>query len=152
MKRSDDIGERFWSKVNKTDTCWLWLAYTDGLGYGRFNSPVENKSHRQSYRMEIGPIPAGMVVMHSCDVRNCVNPAHLSVGTQADNVRDMAAKGRGRGGDVRGIKNPCAKLTPAKVAIIRDLANAGVVQRRLAEQFNVSPMTISRVVRMETWA
>ncbi|UOF77959.1 endonuclease [Caudoviricetes sp.] len=94
MKTSE---QRFWAKVQVTDTCWLWLASTRGAGYGQFwtGERLED-AHRYSYRMHKGAIPQGQVVMHSCDNRLCVNPDHLSLGTQKDNLLDMYAKGRNR--------------------------------------------------------
>ena len=144
--------ERFLPKVDKTDTCWLWTACTDALGYGRINALGENKAHRLSYRLYRGDIPTGMKILHSCDVRNCVNPDHLRIGTQAENVRDSVERGRWRGGDVRGVKNPMARLTPAAVAEIRRSVAGGTPQIEMARRFSVSPMTISRAVRRETWA
>lgn len=87
--------ERFWDKVNKTDTCWLWTANTSH-GYGLFM--VEGKrvrTHVYSFIIANGGYEKGLVVCHSCDTPTCVNPAHLSIGTQADNLRDMYQKGRG---------------------------------------------------------
>jgi hypothetical protein len=91
--------ERFWSKVDKTGDCWIWKASLTHSGYGQFyhqGGPV--RAHRLSYEMEYGPIPNGMYVLHSCDTPACVNPKHLSVGTQKDNLEDMKSKGRGNGG------------------------------------------------------
>ena len=86
---------RFWDKVNKTDTCWLWTGNTEKIGYGIFKLKGKAlKAHRLSYAYHKNSIPAGNMVLHRCDVRNCVNPDHLFLGTQTDNMRDMTAKGR----------------------------------------------------------
>lgn len=91
------VEQRFWDKVEKTDGCWLWIAALHGHGYGRFTPSTDSEelAHRFSWKLHFGAIPAGMCVMHICDVRNCVHPDHLVVGTQGDNIRDMFAKGRG---------------------------------------------------------
>lgn len=81
------------------DGCWRWTGATSPDGYGKWRDRGTRKilsAHRLMYEMEVGPIPPGMVVMHTCDCPPCVNPAHLRVGTQQDNLRDMASKGRHR--------------------------------------------------------
>lgn len=85
--------ERFWAKVNKTDTCWLWTACVAYPGYGRFgvggarrNGGYIALAHRWSYEESFGPIPEGLVLDHLCGVKNCVNPAHLEVVTPAENA------------------------------------------------------------------
>jgi hypothetical protein len=86
--------ERFWNKVEKTDDCWNWQGGKDRDGYGHIR--VEGKlwqAHRYSTLLD-GRDPIGKVVMHRCDNPSCVNPNHLSLGTQADNVYDMVAKRR----------------------------------------------------------
>lgn len=78
--------------------CWLWTARIGGNGYGSITTPGgsrKEQAHRVSYKDFIGPIPAGMCVLHKCDVRACVNPNHLWLGTKKDNTADMDAKGRG---------------------------------------------------------
>jgi HNH endonuclease/helix-turn-helix protein len=87
--------ERFWQKVLKTETCWLWTAYKKPDGHGTFNRGKRMAlAHRYSYELHCGVIPHGMLVCHKCDVPSCVNPDHLFLGTPDDNVRDCIRKGR----------------------------------------------------------
>jgi len=78
--------------------CWLFTGYVDDLGYGIIakNKPVRLKAHRAAYSVFVADIPANMDVMHTCDVRCCVNPQHLKIGTHQDNMTDMSRKGRAR--------------------------------------------------------
>lgn len=87
----------FWSKVKKTKTCWLWIGRLQEKGYGksaRINGEV--RTHRVSWTLANGPIPKDLKILHKCDVRNCVRPTHLFIGTTADNQRDAQRKGRMR--------------------------------------------------------
>lgn len=95
MSKKASIEERFFDKVNKTDSCWLWTGSLTSRGYGSIGVDGKNVSaHRLSYMLFNGDIPDGFVVCHSCDVPACVNPEHLWVGTASDNMKDMVAKNR----------------------------------------------------------
>jgi hypothetical protein len=90
------LAERFWEKVNvgTPDECWTWAACTNPLGYGWIN--VNNSgelAHRISWLINHGEIPEGLVICHKCDNPPCVNPNHLFLGTQKDNMQDYARKG-----------------------------------------------------------
>lgn len=137
------LAERFWAKVAKAgdDECWLWTAAKFATGYGGIGSGASKTlyAHRVSYEINCGPIPDGKFVLHRCDVRACVNPAHLFVGESVDNVRDMLSKGRGSG-----------KLTPAQVAEIRQMLGS-VKQRAIAKMFGVSQSAVMRISTKRGW-
>lgn len=86
------LKERFWEKVEKTPTCWLWLGAHNGK-YGKFWDGTKVVfAHRMAYELENGP--TNQLVLHSCDVPLCVRPSHLFVGSQSDNIQDCIQKGR----------------------------------------------------------
>lgn len=145
--------KRFWDKVKKGPKCWLWTGATVSKGYGSIS--IKKKffgAHRLSWIMERGSIPEGLHVLHRCDVRACVRPSHLFLGTNSDNVADRVAKGRE--GDRSGEKNGAAKLTAKEVLKIRrlysDKKNA-VSYTYLAAVFGVSKPQIARIVNRSSW-
>jgi hypothetical protein len=92
--------DRFWAKVDKTDTCWIWTEGVDKDGYGKTTwGGMHVRTHRLAYELTYGPIPEGFLLLHSCDTPRCVRPDHLTPGTQQDNIRDRDAKGRASSGD-----------------------------------------------------
>lgn len=146
--------QRFWAKVDKQDGgCWPWTACTV-QGYGRIKiggrRGEQLDAHRLSYEMARGPIPSALVVMHSCDNRLCVNPAHLSLGTVGDNNRDRDQKGRCS--TKQGQENLAAKLTEDQVREIRRLAAGRLrTQKEIAAAHGVSVRTIESIVAGKTW-
>jgi hypothetical protein len=137
--------ERFWNKVDKSGDCWVWTAGKI-QGYGSFSQ--DNKhipAHRYSWFIHNGPIPDGLLICHHCDNRPCVNPAHLFLGTRADNQRDMAEKGR----SLFGERNSRSKLTEADVLAIR--GNNDLSRYELAELFNVSYSNITSIITRQRW-
>ena len=128
--------------------CWLWAAATRG-GYGAININGKLQSaHRASWELENGPIPEGMHVCHSCDVKSCVNPAHLFLGTQADNMRDRDEKGRGAIGEKIGT----SKLTEDDVNKIREEFDYGqFTQQEVGDYYGVSQRAISDILNYNTW-
>lgn len=142
------MSDRFWEKVDvgSPDGCWNWLASLDADGYGSFESTV---AHGVSWVLSHGEIPKGIYVCHTCDNRACVNPAHLFLGTQLDNMKDMVSKGRGK--DHHGENNPKAKLTTVDVEDIHALSCMGVSVEVLSKEFKVHPATIQWVLSGKSW-
>lgn len=138
--------------------CWYWIGSRSDIGYGTFGPSrrygcAEIMAHRISWVLNVGAIPAGLKVLHMCDVRACVNPNHLFLGTQADNVHDMITKGRGRNTPKPGEKNGAAKLNNKKVIAMRNRYATGDVSfKTLAKEFNVSTMTAYRAVVHQSWS
>ncbi len=142
---------RFWSKVDTTGDCWIWLASTSD-GYGNFWMDNRKwKAHRFSYELEHGPIPEGLIICHRCDDRKCVRPEHLFLGTHKDNSQDREKKGRG--GDFRGENNWCSLLTEDEVREILYLYRQGdTSQTELGERFGVRQTAISAITRGINWS
>lgn len=140
--------ERFWSKVRKTDDCWLWLGSRSDTGYGCFYDGRAYSAHRYSWELANGPVPHGLCVLHRCDVRACVRPDHLWLGTKRENSRDMAEKGRHLGPDSAGENHGLAKLTDDDVRLIRSSRETGVA---LAARLGVSVSLVSLVRRRKAW-
>lgn len=132
--------------------CWLWSAgRTKKSGYGQTSQSHRHMvAHRVSWRLHRGAIPEGLKVLHRCDVPACVNPDHLFLGTQADNVADMMAKGRNnlRKYGYRPRRN--GKLTPTDVLNIRRMAGQKF-QKEIAADFGVNKGTISKILTGIRW-
>lgn len=140
---------RLWSQVEKSPGCWVWTGYLRNGQHGAMSiNDREIYVHRLSYAIHHGPIPQGKVVCHRCDNPPCVQPDHLFLGDQQDNVSDMRAKGRGKNPPRHaGEVHPAASLTDAQVTEIRERwARGGVRQRDLAEGYGVSQSTIWRLI------
>lgn len=145
----NDILKRFWSKVNKTEKCWLWTACVHGNGYGGFTIlRKETPPHRFSWIIHRGDIPRGYWVLHKCDVRLCVNPDHLFIGDVRDNTQDMVIKLRQAKGENQGL----SKLTTDQVIEMRKLYVPRKTSLRfLANKFNVSPSQVCAIVHRKVW-
>ncbi len=147
---------RFWAKVaiGSPDVCWEWQAGSLPDGYGTFHlGGRDRRAHRVAYELRVGVIPAGQHVLHRCDNPSCVNPAHLFLGTHADNMKDMAAKGRGLGHrGPRGERNARSTLNESQVRAIRWLCEVGNSQRAVSRLFGVSQGHVSDVVNGKRWA
>lgn len=136
---------RFWAKVNRTETCWIWTACKSLTGYGqigREKSRDRFAAHRVSWVIENGPIADGLLVLHRCDNPSCVRPSHLFLGTDADNVNDMIEKGR----EAKGFSFPQTKLSNDQILYIRRAYSYGITQVELAQEFGVCQPHISDIV------
>lgn len=128
--------------------CWLWTGRERSCGYGRMS--VANRTelaHRLAYKLFRGSIPLGLSVCHRCDQPACVNPAHLFLGTHADNMRDKAEKGRAPLGE----RNGSARLTATQVRRIRARRASGATLRELAGEYGVTMAAISLIALRRKW-
>jgi hypothetical protein len=143
---------RFFANVLSSDKCWFWRGAVNADGYGSIGDErCRNglRAHRVVYQMVYGKIPKGLSVLHSCDVRRCVNPLHLWLGTQADNMRDAALKGRIVA--PKGEYHPKSVFTWSFVRKMRSLYARGVTQVEIAKRFHTRQGTIGRILRNEGW-
>lgn len=145
--------QKFWKNTiipKDRGQCWLYKRVT-GEGYGDMsNRKVYRRAHRFSWELHYGPIPEDMYVCHKCDVRNCVNPDHLFLGTHKDNMEDKYSKGRV--GRCKGIKCGLAKLTEEQVITIKKAIKNGVKLINLARLYDVSDNCIGSIKKGRTWA
>jgi hypothetical protein len=148
------IQDRFMAKVsvpNDPNACWKWKGVPDKKGYGFIWVNSKNAlAHRLSYKLFCGEIAKGMCVCHKCDNPGCVNPKHLFLGTQKENMADMIQKGRSN--KAKGSKNGRAKLKEDDIQEIRKMIDSELTLTQIAKQFNVSQWTISRIKRGNNWS
>ncbi len=123
--------------------CWIWTGKLTFHGYGYAGHHKRNRqpltAHRKSWQIHRGPIPEGKHVLHKCDVRCCVNPDHLYVGTQADNNMD------------RQVRHPNAKIQPSDLPDIRTMLAKGMRHQKIADKYGVTRETICHINRGATW-
>ena len=137
-------------QVGAPNDCWPWTGTVRPNGYGSFSLNGRTVStHRLAYRLATGVDPGRLVVRHRCDNPRCCNPAHLELGTFAQNTRDMHE--RGRWCDRKGSNHPLAKLSEQQVLEIRRRRMAGERGVYLAAVFVVSPPTITRLAKNKGW-
>lgn len=154
------LSVRFWSKAeHMPDGCWNWTGSINNRGYGQFN--IDNRcvlAHRVAYDLANGGITVReegrdqkdkACVLHRCDNKKCVNPAHLFLGTPEENTQDMAGKGRMR--HASGEDSGAAKLTWEKVAEIRAIYTPGSGLKKLAKRYGVTKSTVIEIVKGRTW-
>ena len=150
-RKIQPIEERFWEKVDikGPEDCWEWTSSKDKDGYGDFrNNRKERKVHRFSWFLHYGEIPEGLLVCHHCDNPSCVNPTHLFMGTQKDNIQDALAKGRLKSPGLKGEAHGRAKLTEEQVLSIR---TSGRSEADLARKYNVDRKAIWNIKNHITW-
>jgi hypothetical protein len=156
VKIEQKVIDRFFRNVNKYSDpafselfCWDWKGYKNKKGYGKFGIGREvHYAHRVSWEIANGTPLSAINVCHKCDNPSCVNPSHLFIGTQSDNLNDASVKGR----TSRGESRPAARLTEESVREIIQLhRNGEILQRQLAGQFGVSIATINNIVNKNSW-
>lgn len=134
-------------EVDSETGCWLWLGATGDYGHGVIGAGSRDeglkKAHRVTWEHFRGPIPEDRQVNHTCDVPRCVNPNHLYLGKQADNIRDMVERGR--------ESRPSARLGANEVRAIRSLRAHGVSVAALSEAFGVGAQQVYRIASGKQW-
>ncbi len=143
-----DYIQQFWKQVNKGDDCWLWTGAKTYNGYGGFYANIWGKkfyrAHRFSWYLNNGPIPGEMYVLHECDNRCCVNPAHLRIGLARENSQDMVDKGRSKTGE----KHWNSKLTDSDIYRIRF---GGEPIMQLSREIGIHNAALYRIRNGQTW-
>jgi hypothetical protein len=148
--------ENFWAQVEPVDSgCYEWVGKREKSGYGRVSWHGKKRlTHRVALFLSgrLADLDTKLLVLHRCDNRRCCNPRHLFLGTHSDNTCDAVSKGRQFIPDNRGARSGLSKLTNAQADDIRRLyAAGGVPQRKIATEYGVTQMTVSRIVRGVTY-
>lgn len=158
MRKSFDLAilnilkHEFFSKIQKTRSCWLWKSSFSGHGYGMFRKSIDNNlycigAHRASWIIHHQKkIPDKMLVCHECDNKKCVNPNHLFIGSHQNNSDDKITKNRG----INGEKNGRSKLTDIKVKNILSLHPKESIGE-ISRMFDVDRSTISLIINGKSW-
>lgn len=145
-----NLHERFMAKVEKTESCWVWTARKTCQGYGRISVGNVNKlAHRVAFELFAGDVPNGLHVLHSCDNPSCVNPSHLWLGTNNDNVADKMKKGRAP--SHVGEKNGNSRLTPEDVLAIRIEFNSGISRDELSRNYGIAAQYVNQIAAKKVW-
>lgn len=138
------ISNRFWKKVNRLgpDDCWNWTGFINRYGYGTFGLNLPNRkrvvtAHRLSHEINIGPV-GGFLVMHSCDNRACVNPSHLRLGSNLENMRDRLEKGR-----YQAVSRVTCETRSAVIAGYL----AGLTITNLSQEHGIDVKTVRNILR-----
>lgn len=146
--KPEPLSERFWEKVKIAgpNDCWLWMAGTQRNGYGNvvFDNKFRSVAHRAAWLLTYGSLPKNKNILHKCDVRNCVNPRHLWVGTQKDNMRDMVAKGRSS-------PEKRSHLTVEDVKKIRLARKKGELPASIAKKYRLNVTHVSQIISGHRW-
>ena len=149
MPERMSLEDRFWSRVDKKgpDDCWEWTGYIGDWGYGTMQYGYNSSAHRISYEIAYGPIPKGKKCLHKCDNRKCVNPNHLYLGTQSDNMYDRAKRNpNNQGGREKG-----SKFYEGEAWLMKKLWKSGkFTQGQIAKMFKCSRNTIGHIVNGRT--
>lgn len=147
--RHTPVPDRFWAKVDKSGDCWLWTSAVATSGYGVLNIDGRTvRAHRLSWALANGRIPDGTLGLHRCDVRLCVRPEHLFLGSYADNMADAAAKGR----TSRGTHRPTASMTTSGVHEVRRLVASGLSDVEVAQALAITRSVVRNIRTGHTWA
>lgn len=151
MPSSREIVILLKSQTKESGDCWEWQAGKFTVGYGCCPAKFGDRyAHRAMFASAVGPIPQGMYVLHVCDNRLCINPAHLFLGTHIDNIKDMHAKNRQRGGSLPGETNPSCVYPDAVISQILKAHANGVQKREIEKSFGISETHYYRVIKRQS--
>jgi len=136
--------DRFWDKVHKTNDCWLWISSITGEGYGSYSiNGISKGAHIVSWEMSNNKsVPKGFQVLHTCDVRHCVNPSHLWLGTCLENIKDNKNR------QSKGEENGRHKLTESQALFIKNSKLSG---KKLGKMFGISHTQANEIKRGTQW-
>lgn len=143
--------DRVYSQAEWRDGCEVFTGCCDDDGYGRINRDGKLvRLHRAVWERDHGPIHAGKVIMHTCDNPPCINPAHLAIGTQPQNIADMDRKGRRV--NLYGSQQSQAKLTETDIPDIRLMLGYGLSCEKIGAEYQVSSEAIRHIKKLRKWS